>query len=198
MRALLSIPVVQVAHDAARLEHLPIRDRQRLAGEPAAAGVVDDLVGRPVDLDVVPALHEGEDAGTGDLRKAHCDLAAPVAGRKTFGDHAGDAQVAHRDHRWIVRMTEPEIAGTDQKIAGPHLGCEFGIVLRHRDRREFGRIAQLDVLDADDLIDVEVDLREDEGDSPAKIVQCHRFTPPGTCADRRSGLRSKTPRRPRH
>jgi hypothetical protein len=87
---------------------------------------VAHAAGGPVDLDGVAALHRGQDAGAGDERKAHADLAAEEARREGLGHHAGDAQVAHRAHGRVVRVAVAEVAPAHQQVAALHGGAKPG------------------------------------------------------------------------
>ena len=55
--------LLQVGNEAAGLEHLEVGARQRLEGDAWSRGQVAHLLRGPVDLDLVPALDEAEDAG---------------------------------------------------------------------------------------------------------------------------------------
>src|ERR1035438_1362485 len=71
---------LQIVLETTGLEHFKIAPGQRLEGNAGSLGQIAHLLRGPVHLDLVPALDEGQDAGTRDLRKTHADLAAPVAG----------------------------------------------------------------------------------------------------------------------
>jgi hypothetical protein len=72
-----------------------------------------------------------------------------------------------------MRMAVAEIVVADDDVARLHLGPEIRVVALHGGRRELLDILDLDVLDADDLVDIEVALLEDEGDAAAQVRQGH-------------------------
>src|SRR5437763_913565 len=101
----------QVRHQPAGGEHQLVGTRQLVEWQRSAAAMVAHDAGAPIDLDLVPALDEVDDAGAADLREAHADLAAPIAGREGFGDDSGDAEMPHGAHWRIVRVAIAEILG---------------------------------------------------------------------------------------
>jgi hypothetical protein len=66
---------------------------------------------------------------------------------------------------------------------------EIRVVGLHRSLGQLFDISDLDVLDANDLIDVEVDLLKYEGDTATKVFERHRQLLRGICEGRRARLR---------
>src|SRR5689334_19115824 len=79
---------LQIGYQSAGLEHLAIGGRERLAGQALSRRQIADDAGLPVDLDLVPAPHQIEDAGTWHQGRSHADLAAPESGREGLRDDA--------------------------------------------------------------------------------------------------------------
>ena len=113
------------------------------------------------------------DAGAGDLREALGNLLPPVAGGEGLGDDGADAQAAEPDHRREVGMAVAEVLGADDDIAGLHLLGEAGVEAAHGAGGERVRVGEADVLDAHDLVHVEVRLLEDEGDATPQGRKAH-------------------------
>ena len=111
--------------------------------------------------------------GAGDLRKTLGDFFAPVAGGEGVGDHGADAQSPEPDHRREMGMAVAEVLGADDDVAGRDLVCEAGVEAAHGVSREFVRVGEADVLDAHDLVHVEVRLLEDVGDAAAQRREVH-------------------------
>ena len=127
----------------------------------------------PIDLDIVPAADPRDDTGAGDQRCAHADLPAPEPGRETLGDDALEPQMRQRPQRRIMRVPIAEIAGTHDQVPRAYLGGERGIIALHRRLGEFGDVGDLDVLDADDEVDIEVLFLENPGDAALEVGECH-------------------------
>ena len=116
---------------------------------------------------------EAGDPGAGDLRKTLRDLLPPVAGGEGVRDDSADAQAAQPDHRREVGVAVAEILGTDDHVAGLDLLREAGVEAAHGAGGERIGIGEANVLDAHDLVDVEVRLLEDVGDAAAKGREAH-------------------------
>ena len=71
---------------------------ERLEGQRGAAGVVAHHAACQSTSISSQRLRQREDAGAGDQRRAHADLAAPEPRRDNFGDYSGDAEMAQRTH----------------------------------------------------------------------------------------------------
>ena len=134
---------------------------------------VADLGRVPVDLDLVPALGEAGDAGAGDLGEALGDLLPPVAGGEGVRDHGADAETTQPNHRREVGVAVAEVLGADDHVAGLDLLGEAGVEAAHGVSRERVRVGEADVLDAHDLVHVEVRLLEDVGDAAAQGREAH-------------------------
>jgi hypothetical protein len=70
-------------------------------------------------------------------------------------------------------MAVAEVVVADEQVARAHRAREAGVVLLHRRLAQLVDVGRLDVLDADDLVDVEVELVELESDAAAQVLQRH-------------------------
>ena len=116
---------------------------------------------------------EAGDAGAGDLGEAFGNLLPPIAGGEGLRDHRAYAEPAEPDHRREVGMAVAEILGADDDITGLDLLGEAGVEAAHGAGGERIRVGEADVLDAHDLIDVEVRLLEDEGHPAPQRIEAH-------------------------
>ena len=72
-----------------------------------------------------------------------------------------------------MRVAVAEVFGAHQEVAGTDLAAEVGIVFLHRRIAEQVDILDLDVLDADDLVDIEIRLFEDPGGPAFQVRESH-------------------------
>ena len=93
---------------------------------------------------------------------------------------AKESAITARTPRWrspIIGakwgLAVAEILGTDDHVAGLDLVREAGIEAAHGARGERVGIGEADVLDAYDLVDVEVHLLEDVGDAATQGSEAH-------------------------
>ena len=82
-------------------------------------------------------------------------------------------------------MAVAEILGADDHVSGPHRLGEAGVEAAHGAGRERVRVGEADVLDAHDLVHVEIRLVEDPGDPAAQGGEAHGAAPVASVASAR-------------
>jgi len=70
-------------------------------------------------------------------------------------------------------MAVAKIDAAHEHVARPHLLGERGVVVFHGLGGEFLDIGDLDVLHANDLVDVKIFVGKDPGDPAGDVFECH-------------------------
>src|SRR5581483_4163146 len=168
----------KMSNETTRLDDAAMALREHLALKCASRGAVEELSG-PIHLDLVPAVHIGDDAWTRNGNETHVDLVLPEAWRERLGNHAADAEMAHVLHRRIVWVAVAEVLPAHNDVARPRKSRELRIERLHRHVEQHLHVLLGAVIDPHDLVDIEVVVGKDVRHAAAQRLECHLNGPRG-------------------